>query len=175
MKRVFVFALLFVSLSAQARIGDSPQQAEKRYGKALKPLSPPYLGLGPRGSLSTSYIAGGLKISETYLDGVCEYTVISKADKTAFTTEEFKQAAKINAGDRKLSNEALDIEVDTSEGIKSWAIHYQGMAADMPSNCRMIVLSTEKYKKAEAARKAESAERGKKEDEKAAAKSLKAL
>lgn len=87
--------LLMLVSPAFARIGDTEQQIEARYGKATDTLSK---GNEP---LQKLYRSSGLDIGVTYIDGVSQIESFRKEDQSALSKNEIALLLEANAAGSK--------------------------------------------------------------------------
>ncbi len=106
-----MLAAALLATSASARIGETVEQIEQRYGRAV---SSPNRKLAP--VEIRVYRFSGMIIAVSFIDGCSEGEAFSKADESEFTTNEINLLLEANAGGMKWSKSA-----DISVSAKTWS------------------------------------------------------
>jgi hypothetical protein len=110
--RSIAITLLMLVSPAFARIGETEQQIEARYGRSSRTLSK---GNEP---LQKLYRSSGLNIGVTYIDGVSQCEIFSKQDDSELSKNEIALLLEANAAGTKW------IEHPTARlaGLQAWKL-----------------------------------------------------
>jgi hypothetical protein len=146
MKTYFVaIALLILMSHAFARIGETEQQIEARYGKSTLTVS---TGNEP---LQKVYQSSGLNITVTYLDGVSQREIFSKPDKSELSKNEIAILLEANiAGSKWIEDPTAPLA-----GVQGWKLESGGRTAAFSRDKTELVITTDLVQKAFNQRKAE--------------------
>jgi hypothetical protein len=136
--------LLCCCASAFARIGDTEQQIEARYGKTIGTLS---RGNSP---LQKVYRSSGLEIVVTYVDGVSQIELFVKEDKSGLSENEIGVLLEANAA----SSKWIEDPSARLAGMQGWKLESGGRMAGYAHSALMI--STDLADKVTDQRKAEA-------------------
>jgi hypothetical protein len=146
--RSVAIALLMLVSSAFARIGETEQQIEARYGKTIRTLSK---GNQP---LQKAYQSSGLDIAVTYIDGVSQSEFFSKQDKSELSKNEIALLLEANAAGSRW----IEVPIARLAGLQGWKLEPGGRRAGYSESNRMLVIQTDLADKVFAERKAEAEE-----------------
>jgi hypothetical protein len=125
--RSVAIALLMLVSSAFARIGETEQQIEARYGKTIRTLSK---GNQP---LQKAYQSSGLDIAVTYIDGVSQSEFFSKQDKSELSKNEIALLLEANAaGSRWIE---VPSHVLLACRVGNWSQGVAGRDTRSPTGC----------------------------------------
>jgi hypothetical protein len=147
MKTYFTaIALLTLVSHAFARIGETEQQIEARYGKST--LSFP----SSNQPLTKAYESSGLNIVVMYIDGVSQREIFTKQDKSEFSKNEIAILLDANAAGSKW------IEDPTARvvGMRGWKLEAGGRKAGYSESARGLLIQTEVAEKVSAQHEAEA-------------------
>lgn len=144
--RSVAITLLMLVSAAFARIGETEQQIEARYGKATHTLSK---GNEP---LQKLYRSSGLDIGVTYIDGVSQIESFRKEDQSALSKNEIALLLEANAAGSKW------IEDPTASvlGLQVWKLESGGRKAVYKKSEGGLLILTDLADKVSAQRKAEA-------------------
>ena len=147
MKTYFIaIALMMLVSQAFARIGETEQQIEVRYGKSIGTLS------SGNELLRKAYRSTDLNIVVMYIDGVSQSEIFTKQDGSEFSKNEIAILLEANAAGSKW------IEDPTARlvGMQGWKLEAGGRKAGYSESARGLLIQTEVADKVSAERKAEA-------------------
>lgn len=107
--------ILSVSSSAFARIGESEQQVEARYGKPIAPRVP-----GEDLGETKAYVCAGFLIAVTFVDGVSQREMYAKNDKSAITGAEVEVLLEANRGNLQWGGSHPADQKPLPFGVEEW-------------------------------------------------------
>jgi hypothetical protein len=147
LKTLFVAVALSLLVSpAFARIGETEQQIEKRYGKSTLTVS---TGNEP---LQKVYQSSGLNITVTYLDGVSQREIFTKQDGSELSKNEIAILLEANAAGSKWIE---DPTATSLAGVQGWKLESGGRTAAFSRDKTRLVITTDLVQKVFNQRKAE--------------------
>jgi hypothetical protein len=147
LKTLFVAVALSLLVSpAFARIGETEQQIEKRYGKSTLTVS---TGNEP---LQKGYQSSGLNITVTYLDGVSQREIFTKQDGSELSKNEIAILLEANAAGSKWIE---DPTATSLAGVQGWKLESGGRTAAFSRDKTRLVITTDLVQKVFNQRKAE--------------------
>ena len=145
--RSVVITLLMLVSPAFARIGETEQQIEARYGKATDTLSK---GNEP---LQKLYRSSGLDIGVTYIDGVSQIESFRKEDRSALSKNEIALLLEANAaGSKWIEDPIASVVAD----LQVWKLESGGRKAVYKKSQGGLLILTDLADKVSAQRKAEA-------------------
>jgi hypothetical protein len=144
--RPVAIALLMLVSAAFARIGETEQQIEARYGKTVRTLSK---GNEP---LQKDYRSSGLNIAVTYIDGVSQCELFRKQDESQLSKNEIALLLEANAAGSRW----IDDPIARHAGVQGWNLESGGRMATYFEFSRVLVIQTDLANKVSAERKAEA-------------------
>src|ERR1700757_2739188 len=140
------FGRLFSVSAPVARIGETEQQIEKRYGKSSLTVS---TGNEP---LQKVYQSSGLNITVTYLDGVSQREIFTKQDGSELSKNEIAILLEANAAGSKWIE---DPTATALAGMQGWKLESGGRTAAFSRDNTRLVITTDLVQKVFTQRKAE--------------------
>ena len=147
MKLPFIAIAFFLLVSpAFARIGETEQQIEARYGKSIGTLSS---GNQP---LKKAYQSSGMNIIVMYIDGVSQSEVFTKKDESEFSKNEIAILLDANAAGSKWIEDPKARLV----GMHGWNLEAGGRTAGYSESARGLLIQTEVADKVSAQREGEA-------------------
>lgn len=147
MKTPFIAIAFFLLVApAFARIGETEQQIEKRYGKSTLTVS---TGNEP---LQKVYQSSGLNITVTYLDGVSQREIFTKQDGSELSKNEIAILLEANTAGSKWIE---DPTATSLAGMQGWKLESGGRTAAFSRDKTRLVITTDLVQKVFNQRKAE--------------------
>ena len=147
LKTPFIAIAFFLLVSpAFARIGETEQQIEARYGKSTLTVS---TGNEP---LQKVYQSSGLNITVTYLDGVSQREIFTKQDGSELSKNEIAILLEANAAGSKWIE---DPTATALAGMQGWKLESGGRTAAFSRDNTRLVITTDLVQKVFNQRKAE--------------------
>ena len=147
MKTPFIAIAFFLLVApAFARIGETEQQIEKRYGKSTLTVS---TGNEP---LQKVYQSSGLNITVTYLDGVSQREIFTKQDGSELSKNEIAILLEANTARSKWIE---DPTATSLAGMQGWKLESGGRTAAFSRDKTRLVITTDLVQKVFNQRKAE--------------------
>ena len=147
LKTPFIAIAFFLLVSlAFARIGETEQQIEKRYGKSTLTVS---TGNEP---LQKVYQSSGLNITVTYLDGVSQREIFTKQDGSELSKNEIAILLEANTAGSKWIE---DPTATSLAGMQAWKLESGGRTAAFSRDKTRLVITTDLVQKVFNQRKAE--------------------
>ena len=147
MKTPFIAIAFFLLVApAFARIGETEQQIEKRYGKSTLTVS---TGNEP---LQKVYQSSGLNITVTYLDGVSQREIFTKQDGSELSKNEIAILLEANTAGSKWIE---DPTATSLAGMQGWKLELGGRTAAFSRDKTRLVITTDLVQKVFNQRKAE--------------------
>lgn len=114
MKFLISALLVLLFTTSHARIGESQEEIEKRYGKSKKDTAP----LEPA-TIAKWYLKSGLAISVGFLDGKSCYEFYMKGERKEFSDAEIEALLEANQGKSKFKKKdglSINPEWETEDG-----------------------------------------------------------
>jgi hypothetical protein len=147
LKTPFIAIAFFLLVApAFARIGETEQQIEKRYGKSTLTVS---TGNEP---LQKVYQSSGLNITVTYLDGVSQREIFTKQDGSELSKNEIAILLEANTAGSKWIE---DPTATSLAGMQGWKLESGGRTAAFSRDKTRLVITTDLVQKVFNQRKAE--------------------
>jgi hypothetical protein len=147
LKTPFIAIAFFLLVApAFARIGETEQQIEKRYGKSTLTVS---TGNEP---LQKVYQSSGLNITVTYLDGVSQREIFTKQDGSELSKNEIAILLEANTAGSKWIE---DPTATSLAGMLGWKLESGGRTAAFSRDKTRLVITTDLVQKVFNQRKAE--------------------
>jgi hypothetical protein len=147
LKTPFIAIAFFLLVApAFARIGETEQQIENRYGKSTLTVS---TGNEP---LQKVYQSSGLNITVTYLDGVSQREIFTKQDGSELSKNEIAILLEANTAGSKWIE---DPTATSLAGMQGWKLELGGRTAAFSRDKTRLVITTDLVQKVFNQRKAE--------------------
>jgi hypothetical protein len=139
LKTPFIAIAFFLLVApAFARIGETEQQIEKRYGKSTLTVS---TGNEP---LQKVYQSSGLNITVTYLDGVSQREIFTKQDGSELSKNEIAILLEANTAGSKWIE---DPTATSLAGMQGWKLESGGRTAAFSRDKTRLVITTDLVQK----------------------------
>jgi hypothetical protein len=139
LKTPFIAIAFFLLVApAFARIGETEQQIEKRYGKSTLTVS---TGNEP---LQKVYQSSGLNITVTYLDGLSQREIFTKQDGSELSKNEIAILLEANTAGSKWIE---DPTATSLAGMQGWKLESGGRTAAFSRDKTRLVITTDLVQK----------------------------
>lgn len=133
---------LLIGATAQARIGESEDQINARYGAPITVLA----SSGGESGVTKCYASDRFSIAVTYLHRKSVREIVTKKDNSKITAAEISSLLEANADGSVWNAQGLGAETNVTSGVQQWrSAHGRARVAFYDSQTHAFFITTQRF------------------------------